>query len=86
MLYTQQIGPVSSIVVREALDLTGPWSPPTLVCTGGYGSYTHPLLVWNHGEVVYFTMSRWNKGEDMGIVYDKAYNVYIMEARFSKVT
>jgi hypothetical protein len=73
-------GGKDAIVVREAPDLAGNWSEPTLVCVDGYGSFMHPFLVENHGETVYFTMSRWfaKPGDD------QHYNVHLMKARFTK--
>jgi hypothetical protein len=47
----------------------------------GYVYSRHSYASQTVGEIVYFTMSRWDRGEDMGISYDKPYNVYIMEAR-----
>jgi hypothetical protein len=65
-----------AIVIREAPDLTGPWSEPLEVVSGDeypslYGAYLHP---WgSDGEVIYFNMSQWGP-----------YNVRLMRARLIK--
>jgi hypothetical protein len=59
-----------SIMLREAPNVTGLWSPPQQIYTGGaiYAPFMHPSLVENDGEFVYFTMSRW-----------ETYQVYLMK-------
>jgi hypothetical protein len=69
---------LAAIVIREAPDLWGPWSPAvSLASSGGfpglYGAYMHPWYVENDGEVIYFTMSLWGP-----------YSVYWMRSRLAK--
>ncbi len=65
-----------AIVIREAPELTGPWSDPLNVVSGNdypalYGAYLHP---WgSDGEIIYFNMSQWGP-----------YNVRLMRARLVK--
>jgi hypothetical protein len=68
----------ASLVIREAADLWGPWSPALTLVSGGaypglYGAYMHPWYVENGGEVFYFTMSQWGP-----------YSVFLMRARLEK--
>jgi hypothetical protein len=67
-----------AIVVREAVELTGPWSEPRGVWPDGYGPYMHPSLVQGRGSVIYFTLSFWRSPVD-----DAHYNVHLMEAAFN---
>ncbi|KXK14147.1 MAG: hypothetical protein UZ15_CFX003003131 [Chloroflexi bacterium OLB15] len=65
--------PRHGIVIREAPELTGPWSEPMMVVSSNqfpslYGSYLHPWA--SDGEVIYFNMSQWGP-----------YNVMLMRAR-----
>jgi hypothetical protein len=62
-----------AIVIREAPELTGPWSEPLLLVSGDdypslYGAYLHPWA--SDGETIYFNMSQWGP-----------YNVLLMRAR-----
>ncbi|NPV68371.1 MAG: DUF4185 domain-containing protein [Anaerolineae bacterium] len=62
-----------AIVLREAPELTGPWSKPMIVVSADdypslYGAYLHPWA--SDGEVIYFNMSQWGP-----------YNVRLMRAR-----
>ncbi len=62
-----------AIVLREAPELTGPWSRPVLVVSGDdypslYGAYLHPWA--SDGDVITFNMSQWGP-----------YNVRLMQAR-----
>lgn len=62
-----------AIVIREAPDLTGPWSDPTVLVSGDdypslYGAFLHPWA--SDGETIYFNMSQWGP-----------YNVLLMRAR-----
>jgi len=62
-----------AIVLREAPELTGPWSKPVTVVSADdypslYGAYLHPWA--SDGEVIYFNMSQWGP-----------YNVRLMRAR-----
>jgi hypothetical protein len=62
-----------AIVIREAVDLTGPWSEPLIVVSANdypslYGAYLHPWA--SDGEIIYFNMSQW-----------VPYNVMLMRAR-----
>lgn len=64
-------GPRYNITLRTAEDITGPWSQPYEIASGGeyaqlYGSYFHPLSA--DSETLYFTMSMW-----------LPYNVYLMK-------
>lgn len=48
-----------AIVIRDAPELTGPWSDPLEVVSGSdypalYGAYLHPWA--SDGEVIYFNM------------------------------
>lgn len=74
MLYLDE--PRHGIVIREAPELTGPWSEPQMVISSDqfpalYGSYLHPWA--SDGEVIYFNMSQWGP-----------YNVLLMRARLVK--
>jgi len=65
-----------AIVIREAPDLTGPWSAPLEVVSADdypslYGAYLHPWA--SDGEIIYFNMSQWGP-----------YNVRLMRARLLK--
>ena len=65
-----------AIVIREAPELTGPWSQPTEVVSANdypslYGAYLHPWA--SDGEVIYFNMSQWGP-----------YNVRLMRTRLIK--
>ena len=65
-----------AIVIREAPELTGPWSEPLELVSGDdypslYGAYLHPLA--SDGEVIYFNMSQWGP-----------YNVLLMRASLVK--
>ena len=56
--------PQYALMIREAPELWGPWSPPLVLARGAdypglYGAYMHPWLVEEEGKVVYFTMSQW---------------------------
>jgi len=68
--------PRRAIVIREAPELTGPWSDPLDVVSANdypalYGAYLHP---WgSDGETIYFNMSQWGP-----------YNVRLMRARLVK--
>ncbi len=62
-----------AIVIREAPELTGPWSDPQILVSGDdypslYGAYLHPWA--SDGETIYFNMSQWGP-----------YNVLLMRAR-----
>jgi hypothetical protein len=65
-----------AIVLREAPELTGPWSESQVIVSGDvypslYGAYLHP---WgSDGEIIYFNMSQW-----------EPYNVMLMRARLVK--
>jgi hypothetical protein len=65
-----------AIVLREAPELTGPWSVPIEVVSADdypslYGAYLHP---WgSDGEIIYFNMSQWGP-----------YNVMLMRVRLVK--
>jgi D-arabinan endo alpha-(1,5)-arabinofuranosidase len=65
-----------AIVIREAPELTGPWSEPLTLVSGDdypslYGAFLHP---WgSDGETIYFNMSQWGP-----------YNVMLMRARLVK--
>lgn len=70
--------PRHGIVIREAPELTGPWSEPLMVISSDsypslYGSYLHPWA--SDGEVIYFNMSQWGP-----------YNVLLMRARLVKAS
>ncbi|MCZ7544672.1 MAG: DUF4185 domain-containing protein [Anaerolineae bacterium] len=74
MIYLDEIR--RAIVIREAPDLTGPWSRPVRVASADdypslYGAYLHPWA--SDGEVIYFNMSQWGP-----------YNVALMRARLVK--
>jgi hypothetical protein len=63
----------AAIVVREAPDLTGPWSEAVVMVSAKeypslYGAYLHPWAC--EGELIYFHMSQWGP-----------YNVRLMRAR-----
>jgi hypothetical protein len=63
-------------VIREAPELTGPWSEPLMLVSSTdypslYGAYLHPWA--SDGEVIYFNMSQWGP-----------YNVLLMRARLVK--
>jgi hypothetical protein len=62
-----------AIVIREAPELTGPWSDPQMLVAGNdypslYGAFLHPWA--SDGETIYFNMSQWGP-----------YNVLLMRAR-----
>ncbi len=65
-----------AIVIREAPELTGPWSDELTLVSGDdypslYGAFLHP---WgSDGETIYFNMSQWGP-----------YNVRLMRARLVK--
>ncbi|MFO7320741.1 MAG: DUF4185 domain-containing protein [Chloroflexota bacterium] len=66
----------AEIVIREAPELTGPWSDLTTLVRGVdypslYGAYLHPWA--SDGQVIYFNMSQWGP-----------YNVRLMRARLVK--
>lgn len=74
MIYLDE--PRHGLVIREAPDLTGPWSEPQMLVHSAnfpalYGSYLHPWA--SDGEVIYFNMSQWGP-----------YNVMLMRARLVK--
>ncbi len=74
MIYLDE--PQRGIVIREAPELTGPWSDTQMLVDSAdfpslYGSYFHPWA--SDGEVIYFTMSQWGP-----------YNVMLMRARLVK--
>lgn len=65
-----------AIVIREAPELTGPWSDSQVLVSGRdypslYGAYLHPWA--SSGETIYFNMSQWGP-----------YNVLLMRARLVK--
>lgn len=65
-----------AIVIREAPELTGPWSDALELVSGDdypslYGAYLHPWA--SSGETIYFNMSQWGP-----------YNVELMRARLVK--
>lgn len=65
-----------AIVIREAPELTGPWSAPIEMVSADdypslYGAYLHPWA--SDGEIIYFNMSQWGP-----------YNVRLMRARLVK--
>lgn len=65
-----------ALVLRDAAELTGPWSAPTILATaadypGLYGGYIDP--VHNKGKDLYFTLSQW-----------QPYNVFWMHAVLEK--
>lgn len=65
-----------AVVIREAPDITGPWSDEHIVVSGDdypslYGAYLHPWF--SSGETIYFNMSQWGP-----------YNVMLMRARLVK--
>lgn len=74
MTYLQEFD--RAIVLREAPDLTGPWSDRYELVSGDdypslYGAYLNP---WgSDGETIYFNMSQWGP-----------YNVLLMRARLVK--
>lgn len=54
----------AALVIREAREMWGPWSPPVTLVSGSkypalYGAYMHPWYVENDGETIYFAMSQW---------------------------
>jgi len=66
----------AAIVIRQALDLTGPWSDAVVTVSAKeypslYGAYLHPWAC--DGEIIYFHMSQWGP-----------YNVRLMRARLVK--
>ncbi|MCK5240052.1 MAG: DUF4185 domain-containing protein, partial [Candidatus Thorarchaeota archaeon] len=68
-----------SIVIRIADDIWGPWSDSMTIVDATeypslYGSYVHPDLVENEGEVVYFIMSIFSE-----------YNTYVMSVNVSSL-
>ncbi|MFW9919288.1 MAG: DUF4185 domain-containing protein, partial [Candidatus Thorarchaeota archaeon] len=68
-----------SIVLRTADSLWGIWSDPITIVDADefpslYGSYTHPDLVENNGEIVYFIMSIFNQ-----------YNTFVMSVDLSSL-
>ncbi len=71
MIYLDE--PRRGLVIREAPEMTGPWSEPMILVDSAdfpslYGSYLHP---WgSDGETIYFNMSQWGP-----------YNVMLMSAR-----
>jgi hypothetical protein len=74
MIYLDE--PRRAIVIREAGELTGPWSEPVVVVSAAiypslYGSFLHPWA--SSGDVIYFNMSQWGP-----------YNVRLMRARLVK--
>jgi hypothetical protein len=65
-----------AIVIREAPELTGPWSDSQVVVSGDkypalYGAFLHPWF--SDGETIYFNMSQW-----------VPYNVLLMRAQLVK--
>ncbi len=71
MIYLDE--PRRGLVIREAPEMTGPWSEPQMLVDSAdfpslYGSYLHPWA--SDGEVIYFNMSQWGP-----------YNVMLMRAR-----
>jgi hypothetical protein len=67
------------IEVREAGELTGPWSEPWELVSGAahpglYGAFLSPRLVEDYGRVVYFVMSQWGP-----------YNTFLMKATFERI-
>lgn len=71
MIYLDE--PQRGLVIREAPELTGPWSETQMLVDSVdfpslYGSYLHPWA--SDGEVIYFNMSQWGP-----------YNVMLMRAR-----
>ena len=74
MIYLDE--PQRGLVIREAPELTGPWSDTQMLVDSIdfpslYGSFLHP---WgSDGEVIYFNMSQW-----------VPYNVMLMRARLVK--
>ncbi len=65
--------PRRGLVIREAPEMTGPWSEPMMLVDSSdypslYGSYLHPWA--SDGETIYFNMSQWGP-----------YNVLLMRAR-----
>ncbi len=65
-----------AIVIREAPDMTGPWSAPLNLVSDRdypslYGAYLHPWA--SSGEVIYFNMSQWGP-----------YNVMLMRVQLKK--
>lgn len=68
-----------SIVLRTADNLWGPWSEPVVIVDyteypSLYGSYVHPELVEDNGEIVYFIMS----------IYSE-YNTFVMSVNVSSL-
>lgn len=68
----------AALVIREAPQPWGPWSPAHILVSGRqypglYGAYLHPWYVENDGEVIYFAMSQWGP-----------YSVFWMKARLEK--
>ena len=68
----------ANLVIREAPELWGPWSPSLVLVSGTlyarpYGAYMHPWLLERDGEAIYFTMSQWGP-----------YSVFLMRARLVK--
>lgn len=67
-----------ALVLRDAQQLTGPWSVAKVVATGSeypqlYGGYIHPWF--NDGEDLYFTMSQW-----------QPYNVFLVKVHLTKAS
>lgn len=65
--------PQRAIVIRDAPELTGPWSETQIVVSSNdypslYGAYLHPAA--SSSDVIYFNMSQWGP-----------YNVLLMRAR-----
>ena len=70
--------PQYALMLREAPDLWGPWSPALTLARGAqypglYGAYMHPWLVEEDGRIVYFTMSQWGP-----------YAVFLMKVELEK--
>ena len=68
----------AALVIREAPEPWGPWSPSQPLVSGSayaglYAPYMHPWYVENEGEIIYFTMSLWGP-----------YAVYWMRARLMR--
>lgn len=67
-----------AIVIREAPELTGPWSDSLVLVSGDdypslYGAFLHPWA--SDGETIYFNMSQWGP-----------YNVLLMRARLIRAS
>lgn len=75
-IMTYLSGKKYAIVLRDAADITGPWSEDKVLVRGEdypalYGAFMHPLA--DDGNELYFLMSQWSP-----------YNVYLMKTTISE--